>query len=390
MLSDNIRKYRKSKQMSQDELAEKLEVTRQSISLWETGQTQPSLDNIVALAKLFDISTDALLADTEAKSPDADVPISQSPKTAKKKPIIITAVCLAIILAASLSLFLWKNKDSVDGNAQVPETPNTSETVDVSQEVSQTDKNDENVSNLDETDIIKNETESPAPEKSEEKSEEKAEEKAEEKTPEKQETAVETPQKTEEPTVVPEKTEEAVTVPEKTEEVVETPASSKEIDLYGYLKDFVVQNGTLNGDHCYYSKSADNYGGYAEEDFSLYYWGDTDKIEFCLHSVLDETFSINFYLYVPKKHTGNYEYISSYYYRDNGEPLYEARGVIKGGEFTKNYPLNCDSYYGSADVQNEFMEMSRQGICDAIECLKNFVRVEKLEYSFSDFGFVKF
>ena len=178
MLSDNIRKYRKSKQMSQDELAEKLEVTRQSISLWETGQTQPSLDNIVALAKLFDISTDALLADTEAKSPDADVPISQSPKTAKKKPIIITAVCLALILAASLSLFLWKNKDSVDGNAQVPETPNTSETVDVSQEVSQTDKNDENVSNLDETDIIKNETESPAPEKSEEKSEEKAEEKA--------------------------------------------------------------------------------------------------------------------------------------------------------------------------------------------------------------------
>ena len=61
LLSDNIRKYRKSKQMSQDELAEKLEVTRQSISLWETGQTQPSLDNIVALAKLFEISTDELL-----------------------------------------------------------------------------------------------------------------------------------------------------------------------------------------------------------------------------------------------------------------------------------------------------------------------------------------
>ena len=60
LLSDNIRKYRKSKHMSQDELAEKLEVTRQSISLWETGQTQPSLDNIIALAKLFDVSTDSL------------------------------------------------------------------------------------------------------------------------------------------------------------------------------------------------------------------------------------------------------------------------------------------------------------------------------------------
>ena len=58
MLGDNIRKYRKLNNMSQDELAEKLEVTRQSISLWETGQTQPSLDNIVALAKIFNITTE--------------------------------------------------------------------------------------------------------------------------------------------------------------------------------------------------------------------------------------------------------------------------------------------------------------------------------------------
>ena len=65
MLSDNIRKYRKASNMSQDELAEKLEVTRQSVSLWETGQTQPSLDNIIALANLFAVSTDALLKDNE-------------------------------------------------------------------------------------------------------------------------------------------------------------------------------------------------------------------------------------------------------------------------------------------------------------------------------------
>lgn len=41
MLSDNIKNYRKKNNMSQDELAEKLGVSRQSISLWETGQTQP-------------------------------------------------------------------------------------------------------------------------------------------------------------------------------------------------------------------------------------------------------------------------------------------------------------------------------------------------------------
>lgn len=336
MLSDNIRKYRKANQMSQDELAEKLEVTRQSISLWETGQTQPSLDNIVALAKLFDVSTDALLTDNETVSAEAEAAIARPVKSTKKKPIIIIAVCLAVVLAASLSLFLWKNKDSVDGDSQVPETPTTSETVDASQEVSRTDK----ISNLDETDTIKNETEGPAPEKS--------------------------------------------------EEAVETPASSKEIDLYGYLKDFVVQNGTLNGDYCYYSKSADNYGGYADEDFTLYYWGDTDTVEFSLHSTLDDTFSISFYLLIPKSHTASYEYISSYYYRDNGEPLYEAKGTIDAEKFTKSYPLTCSKYIGSADAQNDFMEMSRQGICDLIDCLKNFITAENLEYSFRDFGFAKF
>ena len=161
-------------------------------------------------------------------------------------------------------------------------------------------------------------------------------------------------------------------------------------DIYGYLKNFVLQNGATYGDYCYYSKTADNYGGYKSEDFSLYYWGDTGKIEFCLHSVLDDVFSINFYLYVPEKHTGNYEYISSYYYRDNGEPLYEASGTIAASEFTNNYPLNCSEYIGSTDKQNEFMEMSRKGICDLINCLEGFITVEKIKYSFSDFGFTKF
>ena len=72
MLGDNIRKHRKLNNMSQDELAEKLNVTRQSISLWETGQTQPSLENIVALAKLFKVSTDELLVSDRTDLPPSN------------------------------------------------------------------------------------------------------------------------------------------------------------------------------------------------------------------------------------------------------------------------------------------------------------------------------
>ena len=100
--------------MSQDELAEKLEVTRQSISLWETGQTQPSLDNIVALAKLFDVSTDDLLAKVEPapvytapSDLQDDLPNDKPPK--KKTPIFIIITCFVLVAASVASALLWKN-----------------------------------------------------------------------------------------------------------------------------------------------------------------------------------------------------------------------------------------------------------------------------------------
>ena len=65
MLGDNIKKYRKENNISQEALGEKLGVSRQSISLWENNQTQPSLENIVALAEIFNISTDDLLTRTK-------------------------------------------------------------------------------------------------------------------------------------------------------------------------------------------------------------------------------------------------------------------------------------------------------------------------------------
>ena len=62
MLGDKIRQLRKLNHMSQEELAEKLDVSRQSISIWENNQTQPSIENIVVLSKLLGVSTDELLS----------------------------------------------------------------------------------------------------------------------------------------------------------------------------------------------------------------------------------------------------------------------------------------------------------------------------------------
>ncbi len=85
MLGENIRKYRKLNNMSQDELAEKLNVTRQSISLWENGQTQPSLENIVSLAKLFEVSTDELLGSDQTEPAVPNTAPSKKEEDPKKK-----------------------------------------------------------------------------------------------------------------------------------------------------------------------------------------------------------------------------------------------------------------------------------------------------------------
>lgn len=60
-LASNIVKYRKKNQLSQEQLAEALNISRQSISKWETGENLPSIDNLISLSGLLDISLDELI-----------------------------------------------------------------------------------------------------------------------------------------------------------------------------------------------------------------------------------------------------------------------------------------------------------------------------------------
>lgn len=59
--SDNLKKLRKDMNLSQEELADKLGVSRQSISKWESGVVYPEMDKMVQLCKIFNLSMDDLL-----------------------------------------------------------------------------------------------------------------------------------------------------------------------------------------------------------------------------------------------------------------------------------------------------------------------------------------
>lgn len=60
-LAENIYRLRTDKNMSQLDLADALEVSRQSVSKWETGTAVPELDKLVKMSKLFEISLDELV-----------------------------------------------------------------------------------------------------------------------------------------------------------------------------------------------------------------------------------------------------------------------------------------------------------------------------------------
>ena len=60
-LSEKILQSRKALGLSQEQLAERMGVSRQSVSKWETGQSDPELDKLISLSRLFGITTDELL-----------------------------------------------------------------------------------------------------------------------------------------------------------------------------------------------------------------------------------------------------------------------------------------------------------------------------------------
>lgn len=105
-LPERLMKLRKAAGLSQEEVADKLELTRQTVSKWETGQSSPDLDKVLPLCELYNITPDELLH--EGGSEEADELKAQKDaaraeellekSVAKKKLIgILSGVMLYII-----------------------------------------------------------------------------------------------------------------------------------------------------------------------------------------------------------------------------------------------------------------------------------------------------
>ncbi len=105
-LSEKIIQLRKANSWSQEDLAEKMDVSRQAISRWENGTALPDSNNLLQLSKLFNVTADYLL--NEDYTSDNDIPYlkeAYEALDAKKKDY--GKVSLIASIAFIIGAFAW-------------------------------------------------------------------------------------------------------------------------------------------------------------------------------------------------------------------------------------------------------------------------------------------
>ena len=107
-INEKIYSLRKEKGLSQEELANKLNVSRQTVSKWETGESNPDFDKIVPLCELFGITTEELLRDRKIECLEEEKPN-------KKKAMLITISIIIYFAAISFIVFGEETLNLNDG-----------------------------------------------------------------------------------------------------------------------------------------------------------------------------------------------------------------------------------------------------------------------------------
>lgn len=106
-LKDTLQFYRKRQGLSQIDLADALEVSRQTVSKWETGAVLPSAENLLALSKLYGVTVDTLLnGETEERAQELPelIPLPAEPPAAPPDPALLPRRKLMLQMLAAVSV----------------------------------------------------------------------------------------------------------------------------------------------------------------------------------------------------------------------------------------------------------------------------------------------
>lgn len=96
LFKDKLKKYRTENNVSQEELANKLFVSRTLISKWENGVIYPTYDNMLKLSQIMEVSTDYLLSNEETKQITLNTNAKKEATFTQKVIFIISVILLAV------------------------------------------------------------------------------------------------------------------------------------------------------------------------------------------------------------------------------------------------------------------------------------------------------
>lgn len=125
--NENLIGYRKLKGLTQEEMAEKMQVSRQSVSKWENGEAVPELAKIIKLADILEVSLDVLCGRIEEEK---TIPESKCEhETTKKKhgKVLLSAILAVVIIASGLFGFCVGNLKKGVASSKVYELPDVIE-----------------------------------------------------------------------------------------------------------------------------------------------------------------------------------------------------------------------------------------------------------------------
>lgn len=119
---DIILELRTKKSLSQDELAEKVHVTRQAVSRWENGETIPNTETLKLLSKLFDVSINMLLGSPrELICECCGMPLKESDISREKDGTFNEKYCGWCYADGDFTMDFWKQYATIGGKEKFEE-----------------------------------------------------------------------------------------------------------------------------------------------------------------------------------------------------------------------------------------------------------------------------
>ena len=98
-LGERLYELRKSKNLSQEEVADKLNVTRQTVSKWETDESKPDFDKIVPICELYNINSEELLTGKKEETEENVAATKENKELKRKKATAITSAIFLYFVA---------------------------------------------------------------------------------------------------------------------------------------------------------------------------------------------------------------------------------------------------------------------------------------------------